>query len=143
MFYKKIFALITTICLASVASAETFQIEMLDKGEAGKMIFQPAYLHVRVGDTVTFIPTSKGHNAETIRGMIPDGAEGFKTKISAEVSVTLTSEGIYGIKCTPHYAMGMVALIQVGSAINIEEAKLAKHSAKVKAKMNSLFDEVK
>ena len=75
--------------------------------------------------------------------MIPDGAESFKTKISAEVSVTLTSEGIYGIKCTPHYAMGMVALIQVGSAINIEEAKLAKHSAKVKAKMNSLFDEVK
>ncbi|WP_345741726.1 plastocyanin/azurin family copper-binding protein [Epibacterium ulvae] len=31
-----------------------------------------------------------------------------------EIAVTFEVEGLYGIKCTPHYAMGMVMLIEVG-----------------------------
>ena len=56
------------------------------------------------------MPSDKSHNAETIKGMIPEGAEAFKSKMNEEFSVTLDKEGVYGIKCTPHYGMGMVAL---------------------------------
>ncbi|TIL50363.1 MAG: pseudoazurin, partial [Mesorhizobium sp.] len=66
------------------------------------------------GDTIKFVPTDKSHNAESIKDMIPDGAEAFKGKPNEEVAVALTKEGVYGVKCAPHYGMGMVALIVVG-----------------------------
>ncbi|MCE8472781.1 plastocyanin/azurin family copper-binding protein, partial [Rhodovulum sulfidophilum] len=47
--------------------------------------------------------------------MLPAGAEPFKGQINEEIEVTLTEPGIYGIKCSPHFAMGMVMLIQVGA----------------------------
>ena len=37
-------------------------------------------------------------------------------KVNQEIAVTLTEPGLYGVKCLPHYAMGMVMLIQVGEA---------------------------
>ena len=52
------------------------------------MVFEPALSKVAVGDTVTFIPTDKGHNAETIPGMMPEGAKAFKGKINQEIAVT-------------------------------------------------------
>ena len=48
--------------------------------------------------------------------MIPAGGEPFIGRINEEIEVTLTAEGIWGIKCSPHYTMGMVMLIQVGSS---------------------------
>ena len=116
-------AVLATLFLGSLAVAETFEIKMLNKGEAGQMVFEPAFLSANVGDTISFIPASKGHNAETIKDMLPEGAEQFKSKLSKEFSVTLTAEGLYGIKCTPHYSMGMIALIQVGSPVNLDTAK--------------------
>ena len=53
---------------------------MLNKGKDGAMVFEPAGVKIAAGDTVTFIPTDKGHNAESIKGMIPDGATEFKGK---------------------------------------------------------------
>jgi len=66
------------------------------------------------GDTIKFVAASKGHNAETAKGMIPEGAEGFKGKINEEIEVTLETEGVYGVICKPHFAMGMVMTIAVG-----------------------------
>ena len=45
---------------------------------------------------------------------MPEGAEKFKGKINEEIEVTLTEPGFYGVKCLPHYAMGMVMVIAVG-----------------------------
>ena len=45
-----------------------------------------------------------GHNAETIPGMLPEGADPFKGAINEEVVYTVEAEGVYGIKCLPHYA---------------------------------------
>ena len=39
------------------------------------MVFEPALIRVAAGDTVKFIPTDPGHNAETVRGMAPEGSE--------------------------------------------------------------------
>ncbi len=70
------------------------QVQMLNKGEKGAMVFQPDFIQADPGDTVTFVPTDKGHDAESIKGMIPDGAEAFKGKMNEQITVTLGKEGV-------------------------------------------------
>src|SRR5690606_19582066 len=98
------------------AFAANFDVHMLNKGEAGAMVFEPALIQVQPGDTVTFLATDKGHNAETIKEMLPEGAEAFKGAMGKDVVVTFTEPGAYGIKCAPHLGMGMIALVVVGDA---------------------------
>lgn len=104
------------ILLAAPLHAETHEVKMLNRSDNGAMIYEPSFLNIAPGDTVRFIPAQPNHNAATIDGMIPAGAEPFKSKINEDFSVTLTVPGSYGIKCSPHFAMGMVMLIQVGEA---------------------------
>lgn len=122
------------------ALAADHQVKMLNKGEKGAMVFQPDFIQAAPGDTVTFVPIDKGHDAESIKGMIPEGAEAFKGKMNEQITVTLGKEGVYGVKCTPHYGMGMVALIIVGTAVNLEEAKTVKHPGKAKKVFAELFE---
>lgn len=57
--------------------------------------------------------------------------------------LTVTEPGVYGIKCTPHFAMGMVMLVQVGDApANLDAAKAAKLPKKAQERMNKAFDQV-
>ncbi len=130
------------LTFALPANAADVEIKMLNKGEKGLMVFEPDLVHVQPGDTVHFVPVNPGHNAETIKGMIPEGAEAFKSKASQEFSVTLDKEGVYGIRCTPHYAMGMVALVVVGDPVNLADAEAVKTPGKAKAKLSGLFDQV-
>jgi pseudoazurin len=127
------------LAFAGPAFAADHQVQMLNKGEKGAMVFQPDYIEAAPGDTVTFVPTDKGHDAETIKGMLPEGAEPFKGKMNQPITVTVEKEGVYGVKCTPHYGMGMVALIKVGQPTNAEEAAAAKHPGKAKTKMAELL----
>lgn len=117
------FRLATALCgaalalsLAGQAAAADFEVHMLNKGADGAMVFEPALTKVAAGDTVTFVPTDKGHNVETIKDMIPAGAEAFKSKMNEAYKVTFTTPGAYGVKCTPHVGMGMVGVIVVGDA---------------------------
>jgi len=133
---KRILAAMTlgiAAIFAANAGAAEFEVKMLNKGEKGVMVFEPNFVRAAPGDTIRFVPADKGHSAETIKGMIPDGAEPFKGKINEEVTVTLTKEGVYGVKCAPHYGMGMVALIEVGAPANADAAKEVKHPGKAKA----------
>lgn len=130
------------LLLAGAAQAADHQVQMLNKGEKGAMVFQPDFIAAAPGDTVTFVPTDKTHNAETIKGMLPDGAEPFKGKTSEQVTVTVDKEGVYGVKCLPHYAMGMVALIVVGKPVNLEQAKAVKQPGKAKKVFEELFSAV-
>ena len=50
---------------------------MLNKGAEGAMVFEPSLLKVAPGDTVKFLATDKIHNAESITGMLPEGAKTF------------------------------------------------------------------
>ena len=132
-------ALGAAVIFAGAAGAAEVEIKMLNKGEKGAMVFEPDFVSVAPGDTIRFVPTDKGHNAETIKGMIPDGAEAFKSKFNEEITVTLDKEGIYGVKCAPHYGMGMVALIEVGEPVNLDAAKAIKQTGKAKAAFAELF----
>ena len=133
--------LAAAFALAAPAMAAEHEIQMLNKGDKGSMVFQPAFVHVAPGDTVKFVPTDKSHNAETIKGMNPDGAADFKGKPNDEITVAFDKEGVYGIKCAPHYGMGMVALIVVGQPVNLEQAKSVKQAGKVKTVFADLFTE--
>ena len=130
------------LLLAPAAGAESFEVKMLNKGAEGSMVFEPAFITAAVGDTVVFLSPDKGHNAESIDGMLPDGVEPFKSKMSEEYTLTLTAEGVWGIKCTPHYAMGMVALIQVGAPVNLEAAAGVTLKGKAKTRFEPLFAQV-
>ncbi|PSJ59021.1 pseudoazurin [Pseudaminobacter soli (ex Li et al. 2025)] len=130
------------ILLTGAAQAADHQVQMLNKGEKGTMVFQPDFIVAAPGDTVTFVPTDKSHDAETIKDMIPDGAAPFKGKMSEQITVTLDKEGVYGVKCTPHYGMGMVALIVVGKATNLEQAKAVKQTGKAKKVLEDLLAQV-
>ena len=132
----------TAVALAGAAGAAEFEVKMLNKGEKGSMVFEPDLIVAAPGDTIRFVPTDKGHNVETIKGMFPEGADAFKSKFNQEFTVTLDKEGVYGVKCTPHYAMGMVALIRVGEPGNLEEAQAVKQSGKAKAAFAELFGNV-
>jgi pseudoazurin len=132
--------LVATLALTAPAMATEHIVKMRNSGEAGVMVFEPAYLQVEPGDTVTFEPTDKGHNAETIPGMIPDGAEAFKGKVSQAISVTFETDGVYGYKCLPHYAIGMVGVVVVGDpAANVEAAKAVKQPGKASKVMAELL----
>lgn len=135
-------AALTALALgAGSAAAANFEVLMLNKGTDGKtMGFSPSFLQVEPGDTVTFIPIDKGHNAETILDMIPEAAETWKGKINEEFTVTLDVPGLYGFKCNPHFTMGMVGLIQVGNDhSNLTGLMNVRLPGKAQARMMELF----
>jgi len=132
-------ALGAALALSGAADAAEHEILMLNKGDKGMMVFVPDYVVAAPGDTIRFIATDKGHNAEIIAGMLPEGAATFKGKFNEEIVYTLEQEGVYGIKCAPHYGMGMVALIVVGEPSNAEKAQAVKHPGKARAVFTDLF----
>lgn len=111
---------------------------MLNKGAAGAMVFEPSSLKVAVGDTVTFVPTDKSHNAETVAGLIPEGATPFKGKMNEAVKVTFDVSGAYVVKCAPHVGMGMIGLVVVGdNPVNLEAVKTAKVPKKARERLDA------
>ena len=106
--------LLTTALLCTSALAQSHEVKMLTRSANAGMVYEPDYLQIAPGDTVRFIPTQSGHNAATLPGLLPEGAESFKGKIDQQIEQTFTVPGLYGVQCTPHLAMGMVMLIQVG-----------------------------
>ena len=122
------------------AVAETFEVRMLNRGEKGSMVFEPDFLEIAPGDTVRFVPTHKSHNAATIDGMVPEGVEGFKSRINDEFETAFDVPGFYGIKCSPHYGMGMVMLIRVGDAKLPESYKAIEVPGRAKPRMEALFE---
>lgn len=135
-------AAIAVLTFAAVASAAEVEIKMLNKGTEGVMVFEPALVNIQPGDTVKFVSVDKGHNAESIKGMLPVGATPFVGKNSQDTQVVFDKPGVYGIKCMPHYGMGMVAMIVVGAAPNIDEAKAMTHPGKAKQVFSAMFDKL-
>lgn len=125
---------------ASMTLAAEVEVKMLNKGAEGLMVFEPALVKIEPGDTVKFVATDKSHNAETIKGMLPEGAAPFVGKTNQDVTVTFDKSGVYGVKCTPHYAMGMVALVVVGKPDNLDAAKALPQTGKAKTVLAALFD---
>jgi pseudoazurin len=127
------------LVLAGGARAAEVEVKLLNKGADGVMVFEPAFVKIAPGDTVKFVSTDKGHNAESIKGMLPEGAAPFVGKNNEDIAVKFEQEGVYGIKCLPHYGMGMVAMIVVGNPGNIDQAKAVPQVGKAKQVFATLF----
>ena len=127
--------------------AKMHEIKMLNKGSNGeRMVFEPSFLKVSVGDSVKFVPTKKGHSVQSLSkkgDASPAGVKPFKSKMNKEYTLKIEKEGVYAYKCRPHYAMGMVGLIVAGKPVNIETIKKIKLKGKAKKRMAKLFEMVK
>ncbi|KWV42879.1 pseudoazurin [Rhizobium altiplani] len=131
-------ATVALVASAAPLMAADHQVQMLNKGTAGAMVFEPSFVKIAPGDTVTFVPTDKSHNVETFKGLIPDGAAEFKSKASEQFQTKFDVPGAYVIKCTPHAGMGMVALIQVGDKpANLDAIKTAKVPNMVRKRLDA------
>jgi pseudoazurin len=144
---KMVRSILCAAMLAAVsmvaAQAANVDVKVLNKGsEGGMMVFEPALVRVAPGDSVTFIATDKGHNVESIPGMAPEGATSFTSKMNEDVVITFDKPGVYGVRCKPHYAMGMVGLIVVGAPVNEDATKAVPQSGKAKQVFGALFQQV-
>ena len=129
--------------LSAPAIAEDITIEMLNKRDDGaKMVYSEDIARIDVGDTITWLPKSKGHNVHFIAG--PDGWElPAKSKNNKEVAITFDAPGIYLYQCTPHATMGMIAMIVVGDdKSNLDAISSMKLRGKSKKKFKALLSEL-
>ncbi len=82
--------------------------------------FVPLVVQIAPGDTVSWIKMT-GHITETINEYLPEGAEGWISKMGENYQTPpLTVEGVYPYKCTPHWGTGMGGVIIVGEPTNMD-----------------------
>lgn len=123
---KKNLFLTLLISFNLFAFGKNYEVQMLNQGSEGYMVFEPSVIKIQKGDSVTFKATDAAHNSASIDGMIPAGAKVWNSKLSQDITVTFDVEGIYGYQCTPHAMMAMIGLIQVGeNKDNLESVKAA------------------
>ncbi len=138
----KFYALITAAFLSTPSLAADVTIEMLNKDADGnRMVYSQEIAKIEVGDTITWLPSSKGHNVEMI--LSPNDMK-FKSKNGKEAKITFDTPGIYYYWCTPHKGMGMIGLVVVGNDLsNIDAVASAKAIGKSKKKLKSLLASLK
>ena len=136
--------LITIIMMFATSSyAADITVDMLNKRDDGaKMAYSEDISRIDVGDTITWVSTSKGHNVEFIAG--PEGAMlPKKSKLNKDVSVTFDTPGVYLYQCTPHKGLGMIALVVVGGdTSNKDDIANAKTFGKSKKILPDLINQL-
>jgi pseudoazurin len=131
------------VALSTPALAADTTVEMLNKRDDGaKMAYSEDITRIDVGDTITWVPTSKGHNVEFVAG--PEGWDApKKSKNNKEVAITFDIPGIYFYQCSPHKSMGMIAFVVVGEdTSNLADIAGAKVVGKSKKKFADLLDQL-
>ena len=119
---------------------EDMSIDMLNKRDDGaKMVYSVDVAEINSGDTITWLPASKGHNVHFIAG--PEGWDlPKKSKNNKEVAITFDTPGVYLYQCTPHASMGMIALVVVdGDTSNLDAIAKTKIRGKSKKKLKDLL----
>lgn len=139
----------SALAVAGPALAQTtHEVQMLNADPDDprvRQVFLPRLLVVSPGDTVRFVAVDRGHNSESLRGMVPEGSDGWRGRINEEVDVTLDVPGFYGYHCTPHSSVGMVGLIIVegeGMMDNLEAAQGVRQRGRASAIWEEIWAEV-
>jgi len=115
-------AVLSLLLCAAPANAADIEVRLLDTSTTGGMLtFEPSFVKANVNDTIVFIPGIKGHNTHSL--LVPAGANEWKGPFDKEFRVKLEQEGVYLYVCDAHKPMGMVGVVQVGKAVNLEEAR--------------------
>ena len=137
----KYYTLTVALFLSAPAFAADMQIKMLNKDSDGnKMVYSEEIARINAGDTITWVPTSKGHNVEM---MASPNKMKFKSKNGKEAKITFEEPGIYYYWCTPHKGMGMIGLVVGnGDTSNKDQIAKAKTMGKSKKKLKKLLGEL-
>ncbi|MGI9501811.1 MAG: pseudoazurin, partial [Geminicoccaceae bacterium] len=140
----KIILSVLPFFLASTSFAAEHEVQMLNKGsDGGRMVFEPAFVVAEPrGYLITFVSVDKGNNSESMA--VPDGAEGWKGKISKDMSVTVQADCVYAFKCAPDFRMGMIGFVVVGdAAVNLEEVEGLRYVGRTKKVPAELIEQIK
>lgn len=128
---------------AQEATPTVHEIKMLNKATDNPktiMVFEPNLIRAKVGDKIKFVAVDKGHAANSMKDLIPVGAEPFKGAVNEEIEYEFTADGAYAVQCTPHLTMGMVMLVLVGDVSgNLEAVKAGKYRGKAKDRFAEIF----
>jgi pseudoazurin len=136
-FMRQFFVIFTMLFIQFDLYGANHSVKMLNQGPTGVMVFEPAYLKINIGDSVTFESTDAAHNSASIPGMIPSSASSWNGGLSQDITVMFDVAGIYGYQCTPHSMMAMVGVIQVGDdKSNLDSAKAVAQQFKSSFVMN-------
>ena len=136
-FMRQFFVIFTMLFIQFDLYGANHSVKMLNQGPTGIMVFEPAYLKINIGDSVTFESTDPAHNSASIPGMIPSSASSWNGGLSQDITVMFDVAGIYGYQCTPHSMMAMVGVIQVGDdKSNLDTAKAVAQQFKSSFVMN-------
>ena len=142
LIYTYLTLFFTVFAITPVFGAD-MTIDMLNKRDDGaKMAYSIDIARIDVGDTITFLPKTKGHNVHFLAG--PDGWEiPKKSKQNKEVVLTFDTPGVYLYQCTPHASMGMIGFVVVGGdTSNLDAIKKAKVRGKSKKIFKKLIKEL-
>ena len=139
--FTLLFTLITLLFLQNESISATYDVDMLNKRDDGeKMVYSTDVLHVNLNDTVTWLPTTKGHNVEFIEAQESADLPKKPYKVNKEFSYTFNDPGIYLNQCSPHKSMGMIALVVVdGNLSNIDDIASTRVVGKSKKKLKELL----
>ena len=91
--------MLATIAVAPGSHAAAPGGEIVYNGAEGSMVFEPGFLEVEVGDTVTFVPTNSGHNVRSYA--VPEGVETWNTPLDERATVKIERPGVYVYYCPP------------------------------------------
>ena len=141
---KYLFIIFFGLFVANVSFAEDTTVEMLDKLDKRKMVFNQEIVRIDSGDTVFWKATDRGHNVEFIsKNGVPDGVEKFKSKVGKDTEFTFTIPGIYAYWCVPHKTLGMIGFVIVGEDLsNLDLIKKVKFIGKSKKIAKTLIAEI-
>jgi pseudoazurin len=142
-FLTTSFAILATS--TALSAQEIIEVDMLTSNDDGdRNIFSQELIQAEVGDTIRFLPTQKGHNAQSVRGAVPEGQEAFRGRINQEVEYEVTEAGLTAVVCLPHQAQGMVALVMVGNDVsNAEDVLDARIPGQGGDKIEALVEEAR
>jgi pseudoazurin len=117
------------ILAGGLAKAAEVEVKQINKGvDGGPVVFEPAFVKIAPGDTVKFVAAAKGQSADAIKRMLPEGATLVAGENSGDFAVKFGQEGVYGVKCLPHYGICMV--VMVGAPARVDHAKVGKVASK-------------
>ncbi len=117
-------------------------VRLVTDGVEGRFRFEPQLVLAAVGDEVRFEPADRLHAVKSMGGMLPEGVAPWRGRMGEEVRLRLKAPGVYGVKCSAHYQIGMVALIVAGDAPpNWDAARAVRHAPMAAERMEGLFRE--
>lgn len=107
------------LALTQFAAAAQHEVRM----NAARGEFEPGHLKIQPGDTVKFVKVGKSAKVNSASLLVPEGAFTWRGVPGKPMSAKLSRPGLYLYQSDKHAAKGMVGVIQVGRATNLEQVK--------------------